>query len=274
MKRLDEASTFIVMHDQKPSFEQLRIWLDKICNDIAIKYGLLTPSGKPRKAFVLDTLLKYSCRGCIRKALQHHEADGRVDALYIQNHRLAIGLLIEGLRSIFESSGLSLNVGLEVTGDFGKSDVVVKPTWTGVSVKLETFEIIIEVKTGNGLSYSQIVRYLLENPNSVGVVWRVLPDQILVIDPVKHHFLLELCLLAAVIRGLDILNGRIEECSHSMARNPKFEIKDAQKILESYMAALEKSLPKVVMTVYEIVRNRNAKTETITREGVVYGGLF
>ncbi|MBS7647682.1 hypothetical protein KEJ24_07580 [Candidatus Bathyarchaeota archaeon] len=135
MKRLDEASTFIVMHDQKPSFEQLRIWLDKICNDIAIKYGLLTPSGKPRKAFVLDTLLKYSCRGCIRKALQHHEADGRVDALYIQNHRLAIGLLIEGLRSIFESSGLSLNVGLEVTGDFGKSDVVVKPTWTGVSVR-------------------------------------------------------------------------------------------------------------------------------------------
>ncbi|MGB9959693.1 MAG: hypothetical protein ACPLKQ_04135 [Candidatus Bathyarchaeales archaeon] len=261
MSRLDETSKLITIQDQKPSIEQLRVWLDKVCNDIAIKYGLLTLSGRPRKAFVLDALLRYSCRGCIKKALQHSEADGRADALYVQNHWLAIGLLVEGLRQTFETDGLNFEVEQEVDGVFGRPDVTVKPTMAGVLVKAEDLEIIIEVKTGRGFSYSQLIRYWLERPNSICIIWRVIPNQVLVIDPKRHYSILELCLIAAIRRGIDILNGNNEECSHNSRRSMENCIIDAQNVLDSYFESMQKSLPKIVKTVQEIVQHYlHAKT--------------
>ncbi|MBS7646709.1 MAG: hypothetical protein QW660_08650 [Candidatus Bathyarchaeia archaeon] len=255
MSRLDETPKLLALQDQKLSFEQLRIWLDNICNNVAIKYGLLTPSGKPRKAFVLDTLLKYSCRGCIRKALQHPEADDRADALYVQNHLLAVGLLVEALRQTFEAGCLNLEIEQEVDGVFGRPDVTVKPTMTGVLVEIEDLEIIIEVKTGRGFSYSQLIRYWLERPNSICVIWRVIPNQVLVIDPNKHHSILELCLIAAIRRGIDILNSKNEECRHNPTRSMGTCIVDAQNVLDSYFDSMQKSLPKIVRTVRQIVQH-------------------
>lgn len=254
MSQLDETPKLLALQDQKLSFEQLRIWLDNICNNVAIQYGLLTPSGKPRKAFVLDTLLKYSCRGCIRKALQHPEADDRADALYVQNHRLAVGLLVESLRQTFEAECLNLEIEQEVDGVFGRPDVTVKPTMAGVLVEVEDLEIIIEVKTGRGFSYSQLIRYWLERPNSICIVWRVIPNQVLVIDPNKHHFILKLCLIAAIRRGMDILNGKNEECKHNATRSIENCIIDAQNVLDSYFESMQKSLPKIVKTVQEMVQ--------------------
>ncbi|MEM2093490.1 MAG: hypothetical protein QXE16_04320 [Candidatus Bathyarchaeia archaeon] len=255
MSRLDEASKLIAIQDQKPSIEKLRVWLEKVCNDIAIKYGLLTPSGRPKKACVLDALLKYSCRGCIRKALQHPEADGRADALYVQNHWLAVGLLVEALRQTFEAECLNFQVEQEVDGVFGRPDVTVKPTMTGVLVEVEDLEIIIEVKTGRGFSYSQLIRYWLERPNSICVIWRVIPNQVLVIDPNKHHSILELCLIAAIRRGIDILNSKNEECRHNPTRSMGTCIVDAQNVLDSYFDSMQKSLPKIVRTVRQIVQH-------------------
>ncbi|MCX8153615.1 MAG: hypothetical protein N3E52_04185 [Candidatus Bathyarchaeota archaeon] len=252
MSQIGEASAIITAQDQAPSFEQLRSCLDKVCNDIAIKYGLLTPAGRPKKAFVLDTLLKYSCRGCIRKVLLHPEANGDVDALYVQNHQLAVGLLVESLLQTFEVSGFNFKVAQEENGVFGRSDVVVKPNASSVLVELKDLEIVIEVKTGQFFSYSQIVRYWLERPKAIFIIWRIIRNQVLVIDPNMHHNILELCLLAAIRRGIDILHSKMEECTHTPACNIKCGDIDAQKILDSHFQMLQKALPKIVSLVYEI----------------------
>jgi len=246
--RVKEGLTFT-------SFESLKRLLGEICDEIARKYGILTWDGKPRRAFVLDALLKYSCRGCIRKVLQHPEADNVADALYIQNHRLAVGLLVEGLQSAFRANGFSLGIGQEVNGAFGRPDVVIKPSGACVLVEAGDHEVVVEVKTGQNFAITQIIKYLLDRPHAVGVIWRVLKDQVLIIDPSKHRSLLELCLMAAIMRGADVLTSE-PECEHNPIQNLKSkEVGDAQRILDSYLVALQKSLPKVVGSILEIVQN-------------------
>jgi len=249
--QINEKSTTFIKQDAV-SLEQLRTWLDEICQGVAIKYGLIARDGKPKKAFVLEVLLEYACRGCINKVLSHPENGHRADALYVQNHDLAVGLLVESLRQIFEAHGSNYKVKQEENGVFGRSDIVVKPTASGVLVELNDHEIVIEVKTGENFKYSQIVRYWLERPKAIFIIWRVIRNQVLVIDSSMHHAILELCLLAAIRRGLDVLNGRIEECTHDPARNVKCGDVDMQKVLNAYFQSLQKSLPKIVSIIYGI----------------------
>ena len=239
-------------------FNPLKSWLDDICRKIATKFSLVTRDGAPRTAFVLDTLLRYSCRGCIKKVLENPSANGRADMLYIQNHELAVGLLVEGLRQTFEANGFSFKVGQEVNGVFGRPDVIVKPIKAGVLVETGSLEVVIEVKTGIGFSYGQLIRYLLERPKAIGIIWRILPNQILVVDPRKHRAILWLCAAAALKRGLDILNGEPEECKHNPFNGKNAEIKNAQKVLDSYFEALQKSLPRILQTVYEVACDMHA----------------
>jgi len=249
-------------------FDLLKSWLDDICRRIATKFSLVTRNGAPRTAFVLDTLLKYSCRGCIKKVLENPSANGRADMLYIQNHELAVGLLVEGLRQTFEANGFSFKVGQEVNGAFGRLDVIVKPIKAGVLVEAGSLEVVIEVKTGIGFSYGQLMRYLLERPKAIGIIWRILPNQILVLDPRKHRAILWLCAAAALRRGLDILNGKLEECEHNPLNGKNAEIDDAQKVLDSYFEALQKSLPRILQTVYEVACNmhENAGKESMIND--------
>lgn len=253
MYKINEVSTIFTLQDSAPSLKEIRTWLDEICHGIAVKYGLVTPNGNPRKAFVLDALLGHACRGCIDKILSHPENNGRADALYVQNHDLAVGLLVECLRQTFEAQGFNFQVGQEENGVFGRPDIVVKPTASGVIVTLDDFEVVIEVKTGKSFAYSQIIRYWLERPKAIHIIWRITCDQVLVIDPDRHHAILELCLLAAIRRGLDILNGRVEACNHNPTRSAKRDAIDAQNILDSYFQSLQKSLPKVLSVIQERV---------------------
>ncbi|MEM3551176.1 MAG: hypothetical protein QXN87_05470 [Candidatus Bathyarchaeia archaeon] len=239
------------------NYDLLKAWLEDVCSRIAIKFGLVTNSGKARMAFVLDTLLKYPCRGCIRKVLLNPNANGRADAFFVQNHDLAVGLLVEGLRQNLETNGSKIKVEQETSSLYGKPDIVVKPTRTGVLVAMADIEIVIEVKTGVGFSYAQLIRYIVEKPNAIGIIWRILQNQILILDSQKHRSLLMLCLEAALKRGLDILNGKVEECEHNPTRNFKIEIEDAQRLFDQYLIALAKSLPKIVWTVYEIIQRRH-----------------
>jgi len=248
-----------------PNYSQLMSWLEDVCRRVAVKFGLVTNGGKPRMSFVLDALLKYSCRGCIRKVLLSPDVNGKADALFVQNHDLAVGLLVEALRQNLEAKGFKLRVEQEVGGVYGIPDVIVKPTRMGVVVELADLEIVIEVKTGVGFSYAQLIRYLAERPEAVGVIWRILPDQVLILDQRKHRSILMLCLEAALKRGLDILNGAVEECKHNPIRNFKIEVKDAQRLLDQYLTALANSLPKVVSAVYEIIQSRHTINATLQK---------
>jgi len=80
-------------------FEYLRGCLDEVCGEVPEKYGLYDSKGRPRRAFVLYTLIKYACRGCIVKVLTQLRRADSVDMLFVQNYRLAVNLLVEQLRS-------------------------------------------------------------------------------------------------------------------------------------------------------------------------------
>ena len=91
-------------------FEYLRYSLDEVCSQIAEKYGLYDFRGQPRKAFVLDTLMKYSCCGCIMKVLTNQRENSRADMLFAENHKLAVNLLVEELRRNLNKAKLKSNV--------------------------------------------------------------------------------------------------------------------------------------------------------------------
>ena len=236
-------------------FEYLRGYLDEVCSSIAEKYGLYDSHGRPRKAFVLDTLLKYSCYGCINKVFTQPRKTDSIDKLFLQNHKLAVNLLVEQLRHHLKAAGFKVEE--EVRGEYGRVDVIIKPTSTGVIVEIgNTIEIIIEVKTGASFTYAQLFRYILERPNAVLVLWRVTQRQIIVIDGGKIRGLLLMVMEAALNRGTAILNGDYEECSHNPVRNEPYVIEDAQRLVDDFLSALAETVPRVVETVLRIMRSR------------------
>lgn len=48
-------------------FDHGRCALDDVCLKLAEKFKLYASNGEPRRAFILGTLLNYSCRGCAVK---------------------------------------------------------------------------------------------------------------------------------------------------------------------------------------------------------------
>ncbi|MEM2108663.1 MAG: hypothetical protein QXL10_05205, partial [Candidatus Bathyarchaeia archaeon] len=124
--------------------------------------------------------------------------------------------------------------------------------------------VLVEVKTGASFSYAQLIRYLVERPGTIGVVWRILPNQVIVVDPQRHERLLRLCLKVAVKRGLDLLEAdKIESCNH-----PQFEtfpISDPQKVVDEFFQAIVNSLPKVLSVLSSIIqRNTTAHIRQTT----------
>lgn len=236
---------------EEQDMAELTILLEDICLKIAEKFHLYTSRGKPRISFILDTLLKYSCRSCIQKALQNAHGKNRVDSLYAQNHELAVNLLVDGLRSSLEAAGLKLKVEQEVTGAYGRLDVIIKPYGSGLLLETADAELIVEVKTGSSFSYAQLIRYLAERPNAIGVIWRILLNQVLVIDPGRHRRLLCLCLSSAAKRGLDVLAGQFEECAH--AEFGDYVIRDPQQVVDEFFEALTNGLPKVLATISGLI---------------------
>ena len=235
-------------------FEYLRYSLDELCSEIAKKYGLYDSHGRPRKAFVLDALLKYSCYGCINKVFTQLRKTDSIDKLFLQNHKLAVNLLVEQLRHHLKAAGFKVEE--EVRGEYGRVDVIIKPTSTGVIVEIgNTIEIIIEVKTGASFTYAQLFRYLIERPNAVIVVWRVTQRQLFILNGRRLRGLLLMVMQAALNRGFAILNGEIEPCSHNPVNAKPYRIEDAQEIVDKFLSSLTKTLPNVVDAVLNVIRN-------------------
>ena len=238
-------------------FESMRSVLDELCGELAGKFNLYASDGRPRRVFVLDPLLRYSCRGCIAKVFMQPRHSG-VDALYVQNHDLAVGLLVEELRRRLGREYSNFVVEEEASGAYGRPDIVVRATPTGVIIEIDgALEIIVEVKTGAGFTYSQVFRYLIERPNAVLVLWRVIRRQPIVLEGGKLRSLLLMVMEAAVNRGTAVLNGELEECKHNPNRKGKpCTVEDAQAIVDEFLSALTETMPTIVETVLNIVRSR------------------
>ena len=233
-------------------FEYLRQALDEVCVELAEKFSLLTARGKPRKAFILDTLMKHSCHGCIVKVLTHQRRDDKADRLFLENHRLAVGLLVESLRRHLKED---FKVMEEVEGEYGRLDIIVKPTSTGVILEIANMlEVIIEVKTGESFTYAQIFRYLIEKPSAILLVWRVTKRQVIKIDGERHRKLLLLAMEAALDRGTAVLKGEHDECRHTPVRATPYVIEDAQAIVDDFLTAIVDTLPVIIESVLDVIR--------------------
>ena len=251
-------------------FEHLRQALDEVCVELAEKFNLFTASGKPRKAFILDTLMKYSCRGCIVKVLTQPRKDDRADRLFLENHRLAVGLLVESLHHYLTEK---FKVEEEVEGEYGRLDIIVKPTRTGVILKIANMlEVIIEVKTGESFTYSQVFRYLIERPGAILFVWRVTKRQVIKIDGKRCRSLLLLVMEAALERGMAVLRGEYGECNHTPVRNTPYIIEDAQAIVDDFLTAIVDTLPVIIESVLNAIRSRLAATEAVDSLSAVRSG--
>lgn len=223
--------------------------LDEVCIRLAEKFDLYDSTGKPRRAFILDSLLKLDCLGCLWKVLANaHMRNGRVDALYGEMHSLAVNLL-SGV--LMQTLG-DCDVCCEENGEYGRTDITVKPAKFGVVVEAYGRNVVVEVKTGRSVSFAQIFRYLLQHPDTVVVVWRVSARQVFALEGGKMKALLSLVVSSAISRALRLLECDVLTCSH----NPLAEdsiISDPQALLDNFFNGLAVSLPKAVKAVIQAV---------------------
>jgi len=247
------------METTKPSGNELLSYLRDCLGDIsdrlAVKFDLFDRSGRPRRAFITDSLLRFSCLGCLWKVFtQVRRRDNFVDALYREMHVFAVNILTGALMHVLYDG---FDVCCEEAGEYGRVDVAVKPASFGVTVEVNDAFVAVEVKTGHGLSSAQLFRYLLHHPNAVLVVWRVAMNQVFTLKGKELQTLLCMYMSSAVIRALKLLNCGVAECSHNLDLNKSTVIGDPQRLLDDFFKGLTASLPKVVATVKEILKGVN-----------------
>lgn len=224
-------------------FENLRQQLDELCIRLAANFNLYERSGKPRKAFIIDVLARNTCYGCIINEFNQANKHEDADAIYLENHQLAVNLLIETLREQLEPL-LSIDINSEVTGDYGRTDIEIKSCSGGVLINSRDKIIIVEVKTGAGISYHQAFRYLFEKPNSSLIIWRVAKRQIITMSGAELHWLL-ICWLKIILhRGMQILSKPFS-CNHTASKKTTI-IKNPQKVVTEFLTGLEFTLPPIV----------------------------
>lgn len=238
--------------DRMDVLKRLKSCLDEVCKKIAEKYQLYDQRRRAREAFILDALMRFDCYGCIVNTLTEMPGNDKIDAIYSQNHALATNLLVETLRYYLNVNGLPVSVISELEGGFGRIDVAVIPTRTGVILELDGEVIIIEIKTGESFSYSQLLRYMLEKPAAILVLWRVTEDQVIVLKGEELRRLLIFYAMAALHRGLSILKGIDATCNHNKAHG-KAPVKNPQEVVDKFLKALQDGLPKVVETVFKLL---------------------
>ena len=225
----------------------LRSMLDEVCGKIAEKFAVYDRAGRPRKAFILDVLTRYTCPCCAVKALTQMRRP-EVDSIFKECHNLAVTLLIQALRNMSKSC---FAVDGEFSCEYGRLDVLVRRLNGGLlQVQAGGKELIVEIKTNMGVSMKQALRYLMEKPEATAIVWRVRKRQILVIDGKKHRALIAIYIAAALQQGLTVLNGDFTPCNHNLMAEP-FELKNPQSFLDDFLTCLTDGLPKIVDMVLE-----------------------
>ncbi|MDW8022786.1 MAG: hypothetical protein RMJ15_03470 [Nitrososphaerota archaeon] len=235
------------------SLECLKMCLDDVCERLAVKFDLFDRLRRPEKTFIVDSLFRFGCMGCLWKALkQKHARIGDVDVLYREMHGFAVNVLSGILMQVLGDG--CFNVNCEEAGKYGRVDVTVKPTQFGVAVEAGEAYIVVEVKTGKGLSFSQLFRYLLHRPKTILIVWRVRMRQVFTLRGKDLQALLCVYISAAIGRALKLLNSDIGECNHNLGFNGSSAINDPQKLLDDFFQGLAESLPKAVSAVVEALK--------------------
>jgi hypothetical protein len=236
------------------TFDYLKDHLALLCGKIAEKYRLCDKFGKPRKAFILKSIMENSCVGCIEKTLTAHNY-ANVDAIYLENHKLAVNLLIDYLEQFLKKEGFMVAIEDEFETDYGRFDILISFIASGLLIKCNESQIIVEVKTGKSISYEQIFRYLIEKPDAPLIIWRVTMHQVIVINKDNIGKILLPYLDSIIHRAEKVLsNGKRRPCAHQSPFGKAFIIPNPQELLQDFASSLNESIPSVAETVLRVLR--------------------
>lgn len=241
------------------SYEELRNSLDCVCSEIASKFGLYGPNNHPRKATIIDAIANSTCVGCSAKKLSDTTLHRRIDGIYMECHRLAVGTLVEELQDKFRRMGYSVLILSEAETEYGRVDVLITPTNYGIKLEYGVSELIIEVKTGLTISLSQIFRYLFDRENETLILWRIRNRQVLLFNGKCLKPLLMRFMKMCILRGERLLATPEPTCEHprqSDCWSPTQE--EIQSMLEDFAKALVETLPRVLKRVFETLEVKDS----------------
>jgi hypothetical protein len=242
-------------------FESLRNLLDQVCLQVAQHFTLYNRNGKPRKASVIEAIANSTCLACITKQLSAQTTAKDVDALYRECHTLAVSILVEELYNLLSGMGYKVMISTEAELEYGKADILITITPYGVNLKSKGSELMVEVKTGNSLSLSQLFRYLLDGRSNMIVVWRVKRRQVLTFDaenirPILMEFMRMICL-----RGARLLSSPQLSCQHSPQMDYRPTQEELQKMFQDFAEALTLTLPHALEIIIEKLGVQNSEVK-------------
>ncbi len=257
--------------DKKSHFEDLKSSLDHVCSRIAKRFNFCLPSGEPRAAAIID-ILASSAR--IKRIVEKFQQEQRpnIDAVFLENHRLAIGILVERLQSFLVERGYKVLALTEAKLGHGTTDVLIAPTPYGVNLQHNGKQIIIEVKTGKSLSYSQLFRYLLDVSNATLILWRIKSRQVAVLRGKTLQPMLQAFMEMCILRGERVLATKTVKCQNSATpRTFKLSSTELENTVNNFAEGLTETLPVVLETVLREIKpddeNGRALDTTLAKMG-------
>jgi hypothetical protein len=237
--------------------------LDQICLQIARTFNLYASNGKLCKALIIDTIAESPCLACIVQKLSAGSRDTLIDDFYRECHKLAVNCLIEELHYAFAKIGYNVVISSETELDYGRADVIISVTKQGINLKCKSRDLLIEVKTGNSLSFSQLFRYLLDGRSDSVIVWRVRKSQVLVFNVQKFKPLLAGFIRMICLRAKRLLSSQqIQPCQHAKQSNHQPSQEELEKAFKEFSEALVETLPAVLQTVLKQLEDKIPKEST------------
>lgn len=167
---------------------------------------------------------------------------------------LACNILVEELQTQLTERGYSVLVTSEKNLEYARADILIIPNRHGVDLHLNKKEVGIEVKTGVSLSFSQLLRYMLDNVDRTIILWRIRNKQILLFEGAKLKPLLTQFMKMIVSRAERLLSNSEMLCEH--AHEYKIWLPSQQQLQEAlsdFSDGVVKTLPSIVETVLTIL---------------------
>jgi len=254
-----------VLTGEDANFKYLRTSLDHICSEIAVHFDFCSHNGEPRTAAIIDILASSPRIGHIIGKFQRQHRPN-IDAVYLENHRLAVGILVERLHGFLANRGYNVLALTDVRSKDGTTDVLIAPTHYGVNLQHNGKKIIIEVKTGKSLSYSQLFRYLLDVSNATLVLWRIKKRQVAVLRRKSLQPMLQAFMQMCILRGERVLAAETVKCQTVPPKSFTLSSTELENTVNEFAERLIETLPVVLETVLREIRSNDENARVMVSE--------